>query len=89
MEVDQRYKKRSRHKTRQDRYEVKNAKKSTEESAIKDGSSRKVRKRTRKDKSGAALIHEYRAPNLLHDRLTVSIHRGQFFVENGTHSDCS
>lgn len=89
QEPAKRYEKRPRHRTREDRYEVKKSKKASEKSAPKDDSPMKVKKRKRKDKSGAAVMHDYRAPNLLHERLTVSFQPPQRLAGNPTHSHSS
>lgn len=69
------YEKRPRHKTRIDRYELKESSrhsKKTKQDAKKDRGDKKQKKRERKEKSGAALMHGFAAQNVVHDRLTVS-----------------
>ena len=66
------YEKRPRHKTRDDRYELKEVKKSRDRSVAKERPLRKAKKRRRKEKSGTALLQDFKAPNVSNDRLTVS-----------------
>ena len=69
------YEKRPRHKTRIDRYELKESSrhsKKTKQDAKKDRGDKKQKKQKRKEKSGAALMHSFAAQNVVHDRLTVS-----------------
>lgn len=69
------YEKRPRHKTRIDRYELKESSKhskNTKKDAKKDRKEKKTKKSQRREKSGAALMHSFAAQNVVHDRLTVS-----------------
>lgn len=69
------YEKRQRHKTRIDRYELKETSrhsKKTNQDVKKDRGDKKQKKQKRKEKSGAALMHGFAAQNVVHDRLTVS-----------------
>ena len=69
------YRKRPRHKTRKDRYELKEScrhKEKTEQDAKKNRKEKKPKKPKRREKSGAALMHGFTAQNVVHDRLTVS-----------------
>ena len=71
------YERRPRHRTRQDRYELKDSHRDsvkTLKTAKKDRGERtqKKHKHKRKEKSGAALMHDFAAQNVAHDRLTVS-----------------
>lgn len=69
------YERRPRHKTRLDRYELKENKrhsKKTKQAAEKDLEGKKQKKHKRIEKSGAALMHNFAAQNVAHDRLTVS-----------------
>lgn len=69
------YERRPRHKTRQDRYELKDNNRDggkTEQAAKKNRVEKKQKKHKRKEKSGAALMHDFTAHNVAHDRLTVS-----------------
>ena len=69
------YERRPRHKTRQDRYELKDNNRNSEktkQAAKKDRGDQKQKKHKRKEKSGAALMHDFAAQNVAHDRLTVS-----------------
>lgn len=72
------YERRPRHKTRGDRYEIKQAKETKkrkkekiEKKAKKAHAAKKDRKRNRGEKSGAALMHNFTARNVTRDRLTV------------------
>ena len=67
------YERRPRHKTRADRYELKKSSKHNAEVRVdKQGRIKEKRKnRKRKDKSGAALMHDFSAQNVWQDRLTV------------------
>ena len=69
------YEKRSRHKTREDHYTLKEHadKGRKQRSGGKDQVERKHTKRKRKEKSGAALMHHFSAQNVSRDRLTVSL----------------
>ena len=69
------YRKRPRHKTRKDRYELKESsrhKKKTKQGTKKNSKEKKPKKPKRREKSGAALMHGFTAQNVVHDRLTVS-----------------
>jgi len=70
------YEKRPRHKTREDRYELKEGNSDRREKKSKwnekDGKDKKHKKHKRKEKSGAALMRDFSAQNVSHDRLTVS-----------------
>ena len=69
------YERRPRHKTRIDRYELKeNIRhgKKTKQDAKKESGKKKPKKHRRKEKSGAALMHDFTAQNVAHNRLTVS-----------------
>ena len=68
------YERRPRHKTRADRYELKQDKAAKSLSAVQDESRRKTQKRKRREKSGAMLMHEFTAQNVSHGRLTVRYH---------------
>lgn len=69
------YERRPRHKTRQDRYELKDNNRysgeKAKQAAIKDHGRKKQKKHKRREKSGAALMHDFTAQNVAHDRLTV------------------
>ena len=71
-----RYERRPRHKTKNDKYEVKkDGKESRKRKRIKEKNtrtSRQDRKSKRKERSGDALMHTFSAPNVAQDRLTVS-----------------
>ena len=64
------YERRARHKTRHDKYESKPEKGQRKETAAKDRRPSRRQKGSMK-KSGAALMHDFDAPNVARDRLTV------------------
>ena len=64
------YGRRPRHKTREDRYELKDGTRDKKKVA-KDSQEKKPKKHKRREKSGAALMHSFTAQNVSHDRLTV------------------
>lgn len=69
------YERRPRHKTRPDRYELKEngrQRKDTKQDAKKYPEKKKRKKHQRKEKTGAALMHDFAAQNVAHGRLTVS-----------------
>ena len=69
------YRKRPRHKTRKDRYELKESsrpREKTRQDTKKNRKEKKPKKPKRKEKSGAALMHGFAAQNVVQDRLTVS-----------------
>ena len=77
------FERRPRHKTRQDRYELKDSHRDsvkTLKTAKKDRGEKpqKKHKHKRKEKSGAALMHDFAAQNVAHDRLTVSCTKSSF-----------
>ena len=65
------YERRPRHKTREDRYELKDGTRDKKKVAKKDSQEKKQKKHKRREKSGAALMHSFTAQNVSHDRLTV------------------
>ncbi|MCJ1429799.1 hypothetical protein MMC29_007714 [Sticta canariensis] len=65
------YERRSRHRTRKDRYEPKEVKEAKKRKKKKNEDPPKEKKRKRKEKSGAALMHDFTAQNVAHDRLTL------------------
>ncbi|KAL8792932.1 MAG: hypothetical protein Q9195_004429 [Heterodermia aff. obscurata] len=71
-----RYERKPRHKTKNDKYEVKKDGKESRKRKRKKGestsASRQDRKSKRKERSGDALMHTFSAPNVAQDRLTVS-----------------
>ena len=80
------YERRPRHKTRQDRYELKGSNRDslkTPRIEKKDRGENKPKKHKhqRKEKSGAALMHDFAAQNVAHDRLTVSCTQFRMFHE--------
>ena len=70
------YGRRPRHKTKDDKYEVKQPGRKSEKHKAKkkqpDGKVKQGKKRKRKERSGDALMHKFSAPNVAQDRLTVS-----------------
>lgn len=69
------FERRPRHKTRHDRYELKDSNRDSVKmlkTAKKDRGQKTQKKHKRKEKSGAALMHDFAAQNVAHDRLTVS-----------------
>ena len=70
------YERRPRHKTRPDRYELNQNDRNRKRVKLapkKDSrEKKKQKKQKRPEKSGAALMHDYAAQNVAHDRLTVS-----------------
>ena len=72
-DAEQRYAKRARHRTKVDKYEIKDRKKEGR-TKQKAGSERhgKRAKHKHEGKSGLILVHGYRAKNVASDRLTVS-----------------
>ena len=77
-----RYEKRPRHKTKEDKYKVKqDGDKSTKQRARKEkkrGTDKPNKKAKRKEKSGDALMHTFSAPNIAQERLTVSAFKNLF-----------
>ena len=65
------YERRPRRKTREDRYELKDGARDRKKVAKKDSQEKKQKKHKRREKSGAALMHNFTAQNVSHDRLTV------------------
>lgn len=66
------YERRSRHKTREDRYHLKQNGKRPAKKQKKTATAGTDRKRKRKEKSGNTLMHDFTASNVAQDRLTVS-----------------
>lgn len=73
--LHQTYERRPRRKTREDRYELKEAKANFggKRAKAKDRDKKKHRKRRRTEKSGTALMHDFSAKNVSHERLTVRL----------------
>ena len=65
------YERKPRHKTKKDKYDLKQNRKS-EKAPVKTEKPTTKRAK-RKEKSGAALLHKFTAKNVASDRLTVSI----------------
>lgn len=73
-ELKKPYQKRSRHKTREDRYDLKQAKKAKKQKkGTKKEFTRKSKKRKHNEKSGVGLMHDFVAQNVASNRLTVSM----------------
>ena len=68
---DESYRRRRRHKTRDDRFTLKEARRSGEHFEKEHDLVRKPTKRRRAEKTGAALVHEFNASNVPQERLTV------------------
>lgn len=68
------YERRSRRKTRENRYNVEKDAKRLAKKPKRDDATRKEKKRKRKEKSGNTLMHDFSASNVAKDRLTVSQH---------------
>ena len=69
------YRKRPRHKTRKDRYELKESsshREKTKQDMKRNRKEKKPKRARRREKTGAALMHGFTAQNVVHDRLTVS-----------------
>ena len=68
------YERRKRHKTRDDHYDLKEDGGTGRKRKLAENkaSERKQKSRKRKEKSGAAILHDFTAQNVSQDRLTVS-----------------
>ena len=67
------YTRKPRHRTKEDHYELKDQNGKKKHSTKQDKrAEKKPKSRRRKEKSGAALMHDFSAQNVSHDRLTVS-----------------
>ena len=64
------YDKRSRHKTRGDKYSLKENWKAKKNVETDNG--KKTKRRKRREKMGKTLMHDFTASNVAQDRLTVS-----------------
>ena len=77
------YERRKRHKTREDRYEMKGgAKRAKTQKSEKEAGAKPKKKKKRIQKSGSALMEDFNAGNVQPDRLTVSpgsCHAGRSF----------
>jgi hypothetical protein len=62
------YERRPRHKTKEDRYELKQEK---ERKRPKKDKNKSTRRQSRSAKTGASLLHDFRAKNVASERLTV------------------
>ncbi|KAL9100744.1 MAG: hypothetical protein Q9163_003911 [Psora crenata] len=65
------YERRPRHKTRQDRYELKQGIEAKECPSSKAGLQKRAKKQKHKEKTGAALMHHFKAENVSDGRLTL------------------
>ena len=69
----QTYERRNRHKTREDRYEIKRSAARQSKTPLRTRKEKKpIQKQRHTEKSGGALMHDFTAPNVPNDRLTVS-----------------
>ena len=70
------YERRARHKTRSDRYELKDGKQSKSRKQRSSGERRRGPRKSipRRGKTSEALVHNFSASNVAQDRLTVSTH---------------
>ena len=66
------FERRPRHKTRADRYELKESTRQRKKPDKNNEEDKKRKKHKRKEKSGAALMHDFTAHNISHSRITVS-----------------
>ena len=71
------YERRPRRKTKKDKYELKQGRKSETVRTKRNGPT--IKKVKRKEKSGVALSHKFTAQNIASDRLTVSLLRVTLF----------
>ncbi len=70
--VEKTYERRPRHKTREDLYEVQPTKERKKKAPTRGAEKEKpVDKRRKRMKSGGVLMHDFNAPNIPNDRLTV------------------
>ncbi|KAL8830476.1 MAG: hypothetical protein Q9191_001407 [Dirinaria sp. TL-2023a] len=63
------YQKRLRHRTREDKYSLKENGRAKKQ--VEDGSGKKSRKRKRREKLGKTVMHDFTASNVTQDRLTM------------------
>ena len=77
----QKYEKRPRHKTRVDKYELKVDKKAAEKTS--HDRPREKSKRRRRKKTALSLNHDFRAPNIPQERLTLQPHIGPGIFHKG------
>lgn len=80
-EKERRYERKPRHKTRTDRYKLKVDKRTKETSGL--GFTRHKSNRNRRKKSGLTLNHNFKAPNVQHERLTLKSHCGPGIFHKG------
>ena len=69
MNLSNTYKRRPRHKTKEDRYDLRHARAHVQ--APKERRTKKSIRPSRKEKTGSALLHNFAADNVASDRLTV------------------
>lgn len=74
------YEKRPRHKTKADKYNLKTGSKPRE--PVGDGTGKQNPSKRRRRKSGVALNHEFKAPNVAQDRLTLKANGGPGIFQN-------
>lgn len=73
-QVRKSYERRPRHKTRQDKYEIKHGKQKEKQSTERKVTSKNHKRRAKhRDKAGAALLHNFSAENIASDRITVCL----------------
>jgi hypothetical protein len=77
------YERRPRHKTRPDKYELKVDKRTVEKSSHERTHNSSKRKRKRRKKTGLALNHDFKAPNVPQDRLTLKPNAGPGIFHRG------
>ena len=66
------YERRSRHKTKEDRYDLKQPKTGRKVKKKHEEGNKKKKKSKRKEKPAVVVMHSFSAPNVAPDRLTVS-----------------
>ena len=69
---EQAFKRRPRRKTREEKYELKEAKNARSKQREKKTFHKKLKGQKRKERTGSTLLHNFKARNVAQDRLTVS-----------------
>jgi hypothetical protein len=69
------YERRPRRRTREDRYELKEARKRKRPSRENETKNKKCKRRKCRQKTSAAILHDFSAENIEADRLTVGTHQ--------------
>ena len=85
LDTGKTYERRARHKTRPDRYVLKTDKKTSHKPAQEKGD--KKPKRRRRKKNGLSLNHDFKAPNVPQDRLTLKPNTGPGIFHKGKASE--